>query len=185
MSSPTNELFNYTSGRWIVNDELRLAERKREFDVNELCRLAAQSVGRSSEDIKTFVKLAEGGSNRVFLITMHDGFKMIARIPYPVTAPKFYAVASEAATLCFLRSCGLPVPEVYGYSPMSDNTAKTEYIFMEFVSGTKLSDLWTDMEEADIASVLRQLAQLESQLMSIPFPAGGSLYYTDDLAGRM
>jgi hypothetical protein len=36
-------------------------------------------------------------------------------------------------------------------------------------------------------SVLSQLAQLESRMMSIPFPAGGSLYYTNDLdkvAGR-
>lgn len=28
-------------------------------------------------------KLDEGGFNRIFLITMHDGFRMIARIPYP------------------------------------------------------------------------------------------------------
>ncbi|KAG6888613.1 hypothetical protein C0995_007042 [Termitomyces sp. Mi166 len=149
--------------------------------------LAAQSVGRSSEDIDTFVKLAEGGFNRTFLITMHDGFEMVARIPYPVTVPKFYTFASEVATMRFLCSFGLPVPEVYGYSPSSDNAARTEYIFMEFVRGTKLSDIWLKLEEADVASVLRQLAQLESQMMSIPFPAGGSLYYTDDLqkvAGR-
>jgi hypothetical protein len=38
-----------------------------------------------------------------------------------------------------------------------------------------------------MVSVLRQLTQLESRMMSIPFPAGGSLYYTNDLekfAGR-
>jgi aminoglycoside phosphotransferase (APT) family kinase protein len=118
---------------------------------------------------------------------MHGGFEMVARVPYPVTVPKFYAVASEVATMRFLRSFGLPVPEVYGYSPSSDNAAKTEYIFMEFVRGTELCDVWLELEEADIALVLRQLVQLESQIMSIPFPAGGSLYYTDDLekvAGR-
>lgn len=118
---------------------------------------------------------------------MHGGFEMVARIPYPVTVPKFYAVASEVATMRFLRSSGLPVPEVYGYSPSSDNAAKTEYIFMEFVRGTDLGGVWMDLDDADIASVLRQLAQLESQIMSITFPAGGSLYYTDDLekvAGR-
>jgi aminoglycoside phosphotransferase len=87
----------------------------------------------------------------------------------------------------FLRSFGLPVPEVYDYSPSSDNPAKTEYIFMEFMRGTKLSDVWMELKEQDIVSVLRQLAQLESRMMSIPFPAGGSLYYTTDLekvAGR-
>lgn len=58
---------------------------------------------------------------------------------------------------------------------------------MEFMKGTKPSDVWMELEDPDIASVLRQLAQLESRMMSIPFPAGGSLYYTDDLekiAGR-
>ncbi|KAF8213925.1 protein kinase subdomain-containing protein PKL/CAK/Fmp29 [Mycena galopus ATCC 62051] len=186
ISDSPNDLFNYSSGRWLVNNDLRLAERRREFDVDELCRLAAQSVGRSSQDIDTFVKLAEGGFNRTFLITMHDGFEMVARIPYHVTVPKFYAIASEVATMRFLRSSGLPIPEVYDYSPSSDNAAKTEYILMEFIRGTNLSDLWLELEEPDIVSVLRQLAQLESRMMSIPFPAGGSLYYTNDLevAGR-
>ncbi|KAF4605407.1 hypothetical protein EYR40_004191 [Pleurotus pulmonarius] len=169
------------SRRWLVNNDLRLAERKREFEVDELCRLAAQSVGRTSRDIKTFVKLAEGGFNRTFLITMHDGFEMVARIPYSITVPKFYAIASEVATMRFLRSSSLPVPEVYDYSLSSDNAANTEYIFMEFVRGTKLSDVWMELEDPDIASVLRQLVQLESRMMSIPFPAGGSLYYVKDL----
>ncbi|OCB90939.1 hypothetical protein A7U60_g1850 [Sanghuangporus baumii] len=112
---------------------------------------------------------------------------MVARIPYPATVPKYYAVASEVATMEFLRSSGLPVPQVYGYSPASDNAAKTEYIFMEFMRGTKLSDVWLELRESDIVSILRQLVQLESQMMSISFPAGGSLYYTHDLekvAGR-
>ncbi|PPQ73047.1 hypothetical protein CVT25_007556 [Psilocybe cyanescens] len=187
MSDSPDNLFNYSSGRWLVNNDLRLAERRREFNVDELCRLAAQSVGRGSQDIDTFVKLAEGGFNRTFLITMHGGFEMVVRIPYPVTVPKFYAIASEVATMRFLRSSGLPVPEVYGYSPSSDNPAKTEYIFMEFIRGTKLSDVWMELEEPDIASVLGQLVQFESRMMSISFPAGGSLYYTNDLekvAGR-
>ena len=133
-------------------------------------------------------KLDEGGFNRIFLITMRDGFRMIARIPYPVTVPKFYAVASEVATMRFLRAKGLPVPQVYDYSPTPDNAAKTEYIFMEFVTGTKLSDIWMELEGAEVASVVRQMVELEARIMSIPFPAGGSLYYADDLqkaAGRM
>ncbi|KAG6851918.1 hypothetical protein C0991_004974 [Blastosporella zonata] len=165
-----------------VNNDLRLAERKHEFDDNELRRLAAQSVGRTLQDVDTMEKLDEGGFNRIFLITMHDGFQMIARVPYPVTQPKFYAVASEVATMAFLRAHDLPVPKVYGYSPTSDNAAKTEYIFMEFVKGTKLTDLLRELNEADLASILRQLVKLESHIMSIPFPAGGSLYYADDLA---
>ena len=134
MSNPSSRTFS-------VNDDLCLTERRREFDV-ELCRLAAQSVGRSSQDIDTFVKLAEGGFNRTFLITMHGGFEMIVRIPYPVTVPKFYAIASEVATMRFLRSSGPPVPEVYDYSPSSDNAVKMEYIFMEVRSSATCSWSW-------------------------------------------
>ena len=118
---------------------------------------------------------------------MCGGFQMVARIPYPATIPKYFAVASEVATMALLRSSGLPIPEVYGYSPVSDNVAKTEYIFMEFVEGTSLSDIWFGLGEEDIISVSSQLADFESKMMSIAFPAGGSLYYTKDLenvAGR-
>ena len=106
---------------------------------------------------------------------------MVARIPYPATVPKYYAVASEVATMALLRSSGLPIPDVYGYSPAPNNAAETKYIFMEYVRGTKLSDVWLDLEERDLISVLHQLAQLESRMMSISFPAGGSLYYSQDL----
>ncbi|KZT33449.1 protein kinase subdomain-containing protein PKL/CAK/Fmp29 [Sistotremastrum suecicum HHB10207 ss-3] len=184
LSSPSkypDDLFNYNSGRWLANDKLRLAERRREFEVEELCQLAAQSVGRKSQDINRFEKLAEGGFNRTFLITMHDGFEMVARIPYPITVPKFYAVASEVATMDFLRFSGLPIPEIYGYSPSADNAAKTEYIFMEFVKGTRLTDVWMAGEIPDVLSSLRQIVELESRIMSVRFPAGGSLYYTKDL----
>ncbi|KAF9806982.1 hypothetical protein IEO21_08425 [Rhodonia placenta] len=169
--------------RWrsLFNDELRRTERRRVFNVDGLCRLAAASVDRSPDDIVGMVKLAEGGRNRAFLITMRGGFQMVARVPYPATVPKYFAIASEVATMALLRSSGLPVPEVYGYSPASDNAAETEYIFMEFVYGTALSDIWLNLGERDIVSLTRQLAELEAKMTSIAFPAGGSLYYTKDI----
>ncbi|KAJ6501906.1 protein kinase subdomain-containing protein PKL/CAK/Fmp29 [Mycena sanguinolenta] len=131
----------------------------RVFNVDELCRLAL-SADRSPEDIVEFVKLVEGGFNCTFLIIMRGGFQMVARIPYP-----------EAITMDLLRSSGLP----------RYNEAETKYIFMESVRGTNLSDVWLDLEDREIISVLRQLTQLESKMMSISFPAGGSLYYAQDL----
>ena len=85
---------------------------------------------------------------------MRDDLQLVARIPYPVTVPKSYAVASEVATMDFLRSSGLPIPNVYGYSPTSDNVAETEYIFMEFVHGTNLSDISFDLGEQEIEGVM-------------------------------
>ena len=49
---------------------------------------------------------------------MRDGFQMVARTPYPVTIPKYFAVASEVATM--------------------------DYIFMEISEGTSLSVIWFD-----------------------------------------
>ena len=58
---------------------------------------------------------------------------MVVRILYPATIPKYFSVASEVATMVFLRSFGLPIPKVYGYSTAPDNTAETEYVFMESI----------------------------------------------------
>lgn len=110
-----------------------------------------QSVDRSLNDVVDLTRLAEGGFNRTFLITVRGGFQMVARIPYLATIPKYFAVASEVATMAFLR-------------------------------GNKLSNIWLGLGEREIISVLRELAQLESKMMSIAFPASGSLYYAKDLA---
>lgn len=83
---------------------------------------------------------------------------MVARIPYPATVPKY---ASQVATMAFLRPFGLPVPQVYEYSPVSDNAGKTELTFMGFMGGTNLSYVWPELGGLDVASILRQLAQLD------------------------
>lgn len=176
-----SDCFEYTSGRWIYNDTLRHTERKKTFNVPAFKRLAAQSINRPENDLTGFEKLAEGGFNRTFLITMRDGFKFVARIPFPVTQPKSLLIASEVATMDYLRLQGLPIPRVFGYSTTADNPAGTEYIFMELVTGTNLGDVWFDLSEQEQTTVITNLVQLESKLMNLHFPASGSLYYSSDL----
>ena len=136
---------------------------------------------QSPTDVVSISKLAEGGFNRTFVIALRDGQQVVARVPYPMTVPDYYAVASEVATIEYQRSCGIPVPEIYGYSANSNNVAGTPYILMEFIHGPKLSEVWPDLGDEEVISVIRQLTQIESRMMSQPFPAGGSLYFTDDL----
>ncbi|KAI4690443.1 hypothetical protein J4E81_007597 [Alternaria sp. BMP 2799] len=81
----------------------------------------------------------------------------------------------------FLRLHGIPVPKVYSYSATSDNAAGTEYIFMEFIRGTNLGDIWFDLPEKARIAVVAKLVELESKLFALEFPASGSLYYTKDL----
>lgn len=196
------ELFADTSGRWLyvnalwtilkvslttecsVNEAVRGAERLRYFNVTELKRLAAAAAGQNAEDVIRFEKYGEGGYNRVFLITMRNDFQLIARIPYPATEPKYLAVASEAATLGYLRLNGIPVPKVYGYSATSDNAAGTEYIFMELMCGTNLGDIWFDIPGESRIKFLAKIVKSEARLFALKFPASGSLYYSADLEGK-
>ncbi|KAI1908827.1 hypothetical protein LOZ61_005346 [Ophidiomyces ophidiicola] len=114
------------------NESLRRDERTLAFNVQELKRLAAASIHRHESDIKDFQKLAEGGFNRVFEITMKDdNTRILARLPYPSTVPKRLAVASEVATLDLLRCHDIPVPKVLGYSANTDNSVGAEYILLE------------------------------------------------------
>ncbi|KAF3394555.1 Endochitinase B1 [Penicillium rolfsii] len=163
------------------NDALRHRERRRPFNVPELKRLAALAVQRKEDDIVGFEKLAEGGFNRSFIITTRDGFQYIARIPYPVTEPISLLIASEVATIDFLRSYGIPVPEIFGYSAVADNSAGTGYIVMELVQGRNLDDVWYTLSGQERRTLLSNLVQLESRLFGLQFPASGSLYYCDDL----
>ncbi|KAJ3982143.1 hypothetical protein F5890DRAFT_1574753 [Lentinula detonsa] len=171
-----SELFDYTAGRFLyascifANDAHHFRERRRVFNIPGLFNTIAKAMNCGTEQIVDFRKLAEGGFNRIFLITLDTEFQLVARIPYPLLVPKAYAVASEVATMDFLRSKGLPIPK-----------AKTENILMEYVKGTNLSQIWSDLKEDEIISLMDQLAKVESTMMSISFPAGGSIYYARDL----
>ncbi|EME81365.1 uncharacterized protein MYCFIDRAFT_38290, partial [Pseudocercospora fijiensis CIRAD86] len=113
-----------------------------------------------------------------------DGLQVVARIPYPVIQPKGLVVASEAATMTFLRSKGIPVPQVFGYSCTSGNPAGTEYIFMEFCSGRDLACAWDEMADDDCSRFIQHLVNVEARLSAIRLPAYGSLYFLRDLPSK-
>lgn len=167
------------SGRY--NENQRFKERERRFNVAGLQRLAAEAVARKVGDILSIGKLGEGAANRAFVIEFRDGFKLVARIPYPVTEPRQQVVASEAATMTLLRSKGIPVPAVYAYSATADNPAETEYMFLEFSPGRNLGTLWADMNEHHQLQFIKSLVAVESRLFNLRLPASGSLYFLRDL----
>ncbi|KAJ5528906.1 hypothetical protein N7527_002299 [Penicillium freii] len=175
------DLFEYTSGRFLFNEELRRAERRIQFDVDALVRAACDSVDRHPNGVASITKLAEGGFNRILEVTFNDGYAVLARIPYKTTVPKHHAVASEAATLALLRVHGVPVPKVLAYSPDQTNAAGTEYMLLERLEGTPLSDQWFSMDTKARVKIMRQIGNIERQFMSINFPASGSLYHRRDL----
>ncbi|OBT53647.1 hypothetical protein VE04_07322 [Pseudogymnoascus sp. 24MN13] len=160
-----DELFSYTSGRYLYNEQRRLAERYVEFNIEELKAVAAES----------------GGFNRVFLLTMDDGLEVIVKIPYHLTVPKHFTTESEVATLDFLQSKRIPVPRVYAWSSKSDNAVGTEYIIMEKAPGQPLEDRWFSLNPKERVRLVTSYIELEIKLFSLRIDAFGSLYYKETL----
>lgn len=173
------ELFTYTSGRYLYNENLRFAERHVKFNVDALKTAAARCVDRQS--VTRIRKLAEGGFNRVFILTMDDGFEVIAKIPYLLTVPKKLTTESEVATMDFLRSNGIPVPKVYAYSSNENNEIGTEYIIMEKAAGKPLTETWFELNYKEQLQLVTSYVNIERKLFSFSFGAYGSLYYRESL----
>ncbi|PYI06349.1 phosphotransferase family protein [Aspergillus sclerotiicarbonarius CBS 121057] len=169
MSSWSNsrDLFEYTSGRFLFNEELRFAERRVQFDVDALMNAVCRSTNRPVSDLSS--------------TTFKDGYTVIVRIPYKITVPKRLAVASEVATLDVLRRNGVPVPKVLGYSVDHTNPVGAEYILLEKLEGQPLSQIWFSMDNKARVKIMKQIVAAENKFMHIPIPASGSLYYRRDL----
>lgn len=142
--------------------------------------LKKAAVDKPISDINGFRKLAEGGFNRVFDISMKDGSSILARLLYPSTFPRCLAVASGVATLEFVRAHGVPAPRVLGYS-IDDSPFGAEYILMERPPGRPIGDAWFDLSEQERLTILTQIVKLEAKLFATNLPASGSIYYAHDL----
>ncbi|KKZ65758.1 hypothetical protein EMCG_08433 [[Emmonsia] crescens] len=176
------ELFSYTSGRYLYNEKLRLAERYVPFNIEALKKVTAHSVNR--EKVIQIKKLAEGGFNRVLLLTMDDGMEVVVKIPYSIAVPKSLATESEVATLDFLRRKGIPVPRVYAWSSQAEaeeNEVGTEYIIMEKAAGSPLKDRWFNLTDKEQIRLVTSYAEIERKLFSFPFGSYGSIHYKDSL----
>lgn len=163
------------------NEHLRLPERHLQFNPDELRLIVSKSVGQPTTNIVSFTKIAEGGSYRIFEATFRDGLKVIARLPYRCTIPHTYGVASEVATMAFLRLHGIPVPKVLDWSSSSSNTIGSEYIIMERVPGKELEETWYTLSVKERMSMMGKIVAVEKKLFDLKFPAYGSIYYKESL----
>ena len=163
------------------NEQKRLDERHLTFNVSALLAAAAESVNRPKEDVKSFRKLAESGFNRVFEVTMRDGFWTIARLPYPSTQPKFLATSGEVATMDLVRRHGVPTPLAYKYCANANDPVGSEYMMMEKVAGRQLTDIWYELCDKERVRILGAIVDQEAKLFNVPLPAYGSIYKTSDL----
>lgn len=84
----------------------------------------------------------------LFEITLEDASSIFACLLYLSTLPRRLAVASEVATLAFIRAHGVPTPQVLGYS-VDDNPVSAEYISMGKLQGRPIGDAQFGLSEEE------------------------------------
>jgi hypothetical protein len=62
----------------------------------------------SDANCAEITRLPEGNFNKTFLVTMHDGHQLIARLPNPNAGRAHYTTASEVATLDYVFLFHMP-----------------------------------------------------------------------------
>ena len=94
--------YKLTRGRWLWNEATRLDERCKRFNIAEHERAAAEAIGAQS--CSQMTKLAESGFKKVFKLVMDNNSVVIARIPNPNIGRADRVIASEVATMGFVRT---------------------------------------------------------------------------------
>lgn len=88
---------HYTSGRWLHNDQNERQMRYIEFDFDALCvGIVALCPGAGS--ISDCDKI-EGGFDRVFISTLDNSQRIVARLPFTLAGPSHITTSSEVAAI--------------------------------------------------------------------------------------
>ena len=166
--SEANELFNYTTGRWLWNEPAQLAARRVSFNIPALQDAACRATGTAK--CLSISKIGEGNYNKAYRLEMENGRHVIAKVPHPNAGPKELTTASEVATMEFVREVlGLPVPKVLDWSAAEGNAVQAEYIIMEEAQGSQLHEVWQDLPLPVKCEIVKQFVDIESKLLSLSF----------------
>ncbi|KAG6270712.1 hypothetical protein E4U48_003713 [Claviceps purpurea] len=195
------ELFNFTRGRFVRDEEHELAQRRREFNVGELARRAARVV--QADRCLSIKKYPDGMYNRTLLLSMDNGKEIVAKIPNPNAGQPHFTTASEVATMKFVSNSSsiqdnfflthgqarevlnTPLPEVYDWCSRAHETpVGAEFILMEKLDGVELEEVWPEMTIQDRYEVVQAVASYQKSWASVSFEQFGSLYFAEDFEGE-
>lgn len=96
------ELFRYTNGRFLTDEEFQFSKRYVHFNVEKLCDVITNLSGSRTSPVLKIEKM-EGGFSKALLITREGGSQYIAKIPCPCAGRPMYCTASEVAVLKFSK----------------------------------------------------------------------------------
>lgn len=173
----TDYIFRY-------NEQTRRDERHLVFDVRALILVIVRSVDKALDSMMSFSKIAEGGSYRIFEAVFDDGFAVIARLPYPCTVPRTFGIASEVATMQFLRMHGIPIPQLFDWASSASNAVGSGYIIMARAEGRELEHTWYTMTLQERMNMMEKIVDVEKKLFQIQLPANGSVYHRSFLESQ-
>ncbi|EFQ97873.1 phosphotransferase enzyme family protein [Nannizzia gypsea CBS 118893] len=174
------EVFQYSNGHFLVDEEYNYSRRYKRFNIDELCNLVGAIIGKGASTAPRVVKMEklEGGFHKVLLMTLENGSEVVAKIPCPNAGLSMLSTASEAAVLEFVRThTTTPAPKVLAWSSDAKNPVGAEYIILEKAKGVQLTKVWGGLSEARRLDVIKGLVLIEKQLLSLQFPAYGNLYF--------
>ncbi|PYI05287.1 hypothetical protein BO78DRAFT_318249, partial [Aspergillus sclerotiicarbonarius CBS 121057] len=170
---------NYTSGRWLRQDEAQRSSRHIDFDFDALCWRII-SLFPDSDPISKCEKV-EGRSNRVFIFTLNNGKRVVAKLPFRSAGPPSLTTRSEIATASFLEEhTPIPLPEIHDWSPDDgdENSIGWPYIIMDHAEGVPLDKMWPEMLGAEQLSCIATIYWLLNHLTELDYPGYGSLYFS-------
>jgi hypothetical protein len=191
------DLFKYTRGRFVCNEEHEMSQRHVHFNVTELARCAAEAV--NAKVCVSIKKYPDGMYNKSMLLSMDNGSRIVAKVPNPNVGLPHLTTASEVATMDFvsstsrLLSCladkyqardvlGIPIPKVLAWcSRAHEHAVGAEYIIMEEVRGIELEQVWPKMSIQDRFAIVKSIASFQKAWTSVTFTKYGSLYFSRDL----
>lgn len=93
------EFFGFTRGRFVCDESEQMAQRYLTFNVNALCKIAADAVGKTCVHVE---KLPDGMYNKALLLSMDDQTQVVAKLPNPNAGQPHFTTASEVATMDFV-----------------------------------------------------------------------------------
>lgn len=97
-----HDSYDYTRARFLVNEKHEMAIRRVKFNMSELAKRAAESVGFSHDQCVNIGRLPDGMFNRAFLFTIQDGTQVVGKVPNPNAGRPHNTTASEVATMDFV-----------------------------------------------------------------------------------
>ncbi|KAJ3516101.1 hypothetical protein NMY22_g14286 [Coprinellus aureogranulatus] len=185
----SEELFEITQVKWLSNDAKHRTLRYFPFNVQAFLEVAVGAAGAS--ECTSVQKIYESAFNRTHLLTFDNGIELIAKIPFHIFGPKYYATASEVATLDFLRTeCNLPVPQVRAWCARGEESpVGVEYIMYEKIPGVGLCQF----EGGELLPVLHDpflrvmpaIQRIQSKLLRKTFSQIGNIYYKEDVSEEL